>query len=162
MLSATVCLMAACAAPFLTSPRDDVALRVADDLNPTHYGPPLPKPLPPPPAKGPPVSCQHDEDAQFIASFIFNVTSNKTTSVLRQWCAPRAANGTHCPTDVPPGAATHGAQPKPFVSDPGKMNCYLSCTHNSDCGGGAVCETKSLGTGACTWIVNGSTAGLDW
>lgn len=124
--------------------------------NPTHYGPPLPLPLPK--GHGPPVSCKHDEDPQFISSFVFNVTSGKTTSVLRQWCAPRLVNGTDCPTDVPPGATTSGAKPKAFVSDPGKMNCYLSCTRNSDCGGGAVCETKSLGTGGCTWIVNGSTS----
>ena len=106
------------------------------------------------------MSCKHDELPQFISSFVFNVTSGKTYSVLRQWCAPRGANGTDCPTDVPAGATTHGGSPKPFVSDPGKMACFLSCNRSTDCGGGAVCETKSIGTGACTWIVNGSTTGL--
>ena len=149
-------LLAACAAPLVVHTQRGPVLQSGhtDQMNPTHYGPPLPKPLPK--GKGPPVSCEHDEDPQFIASFVYNVTSGKTMSVLRQWCAPRGANGTHCPTDFPPGA--NGAKPKPFVSDPGKTNCYLSCNHTSDCGGGAVCETKSLGTGACTWIVNGSIA----
>jgi hypothetical protein len=134
----------------------------ADQLkNPTHYGPPLPKPLPP--GHGPPVSCQHDESPQFIMGFACNMSIGgkppHCRDVIRQFCAPRAKNGTICPTDVPPGNITNGAKPKTFESDPGKTSCFLSCTRNSDCGGGAVCENKTLGTGACTWIVNGSTDG---
>ena len=134
----------------------------ADQSNPTHYGPPLPKPLPP--GHGPPVSCERDEDPQFLASVdcVLPVGGGKThcRSVIRQWCAPRSrANGTDCPTDMPSGNTTSGAVPKGFESDPGKTNCYLSCTRNSDCGGGAVCENRSLGTGACTWIVNGTVDG---
>jgi hypothetical protein len=61
-----------------------------------------------------------------------------------------------CPTDFPAGATTKGAKPMAIEGNFNKTapwNCVLTCTQNSDCGGGASCvdEKDAINASMCSW-----------
>ena len=104
--------------------------------NPTHYGNPL--------KNGKPLFCQADEDGLIIDSFVFNPVTGKMIQVAFMWCSPNLTRigSSVCPNDVPAGANSSGA--KAMIAAPGmSQNCFLSCTHDSDCGGGAICADET-------------------
>ena len=121
--------------------------------NPTHYGSPVDGP------NGmPPINCQGDEDGLILDSFVFNVSSGKTVSVMNMWCSPHCNATMACPTDKPGGSAVV-AEPSCFLTGTDRKtgekitNCILNCTKDSDCGGGAICANET-GWSFCGWPWN--------